>query len=122
MRSVLFDALHGAAFGKSRAAPELLPRFRAGFRRANHQCAAAFRALPFGGRVVSTLEVLHVLALGRYCWRATAGLQSLQHGVDLKLRKYWLPKGFDIADKTDALGNVVWLSGLEGAAADEGDH
>ncbi len=119
MRSVLFDALHGAALWKSRAAPELLPRFRAGFRRADHQCAAAFRALPFGGRVVSTLEVLHVLALGRRCWRSTARLQSLQQGVDLKLRKYWLPKGFD---KTDALGDVGRHDGLEGAAAGEGDH
>ena len=77
----LSKTLHRPALGKLRASPKLLPRFRPRFHGAYQQSAAAFRAWPFGCRITSALEVLHVLAVGGERWCAAAGLQGVQHAL-----------------------------------------
>lgn len=63
-----------------------------------------------------------MLALGGGGRRASAGLQGLQHGVNFSLAEYRLLERLDIADKADALGDVVRHFGFKAAAADKGDH
>ena len=86
----MLKALHGFAFGEGRAAPELLADIGPCFTGANNQGATAFRALPLGCRIATAFEVLHVLAVGGEGWRAAAGLEGVQHGVDFRLAEYLL--------------------------------
>lgn len=47
-------------------------------------------ALPLGCWVTATFEVLHMFAVGGESWRAAAGLQGVQHGVDFSFAEYRL--------------------------------
>lgn len=87
---VFSKALHRPALRKPRTSPKLLSRLRPCFHSTNHQRATAFRALPLGCRITSALEVLHMLAVSGEGWRATAGLQGVQHGVDFSRAEYCL--------------------------------
>src|SRR5690606_13420367 len=54
-------------------------------------------------------------------WRAAAGLQGVQHGLDFRLAECLLLESLDIADKANALCHVGRYFGFEGAPAEEGD-
>ena len=75
--------LHCSTSGELRAAPELLAGIGPGSTGANNQSASAFRALPLCCGITAALKVLHVLTVGGEGWRSAAGMQGVQHGVDL---------------------------------------
>lgn len=114
--------LHGSAFGKGAAAPELLASLGAALHCAQQQAAAALGALALGGGIAALLEALHMLALGSQGRSEAACLQGAQHGLDLRCAEYSLIEGLDVADKADALGDVGRHWRLQGRAANEGDY